>query len=145
MDYKTVTEGTADAEGVAADMPLSFWGGVNVETGEIQDVHHKLCGETISGKILCIPSDRGSCSGSGVMLEMIRLGTHPAGLLCIEVEPVLSLGAVIGEKLYGRSIAIRTVSEQIFHTIPERCRITFAEDAILISEDNGQIYTCEVD
>ncbi len=134
LDFKVIAAGEVSAEGVISQMPLSFWGGVNVQTGEVQDVHHSLCGQKISGKILGIPCDRGSCSGSGVMLEMIRLETHPVGLLCIEAEPVLSLGAIIGEKLYHRSIAIRTISRQVFLSLPQQCHITFTEDAILIDE-----------
>lgn len=131
-DYTTIVEGCADAQALVSDTSLSFWGGVNAATGMIQDVHHSLNGQNLKGKILCVPYDRGSCSSSGVMLEMIRQGTNPAGILCIEAEPVLALGPIIGEKMYKRGIAMRTVSEEIFKSIPENCRIQFAEDAIMI-------------
>lgn len=131
-DYTTIVEGCADAQALVSDTSLSFWGGVNAATGMIQDVHHSLNGQNLKGKILCVPYDRGSCSSSGVMLEMIRQGTNPAGILCIEAEPVLALGSIIGEKMYKRGIAMRTVSEEIFKSIPENCRIQFAEDAIMI-------------
>lgn len=131
-DYTTIVEGCVDAQALVSDTSLSFWGGVNAATGMIQDVHHSLNGRNLKGKILCVPYDRGSCSSSGVMLEMIRQGTNPAGILCIEAEPVLALGPIIGEKMYKRGIAMRTVSEEIFKSIPENCRIQFAEDAIMI-------------
>ncbi len=131
-EYTVVVEGCADAEALVSDTSLSFWGGVNASTGMIQDVHHSLNGQNLKGKILCVPYDRGSCSSSGVMLEMIRQGTNPAGILCIEAEPVLALGPIIGEKMYKRGIAMRTVSEETFRSIPENCRIQFAEDAIVV-------------
>lgn len=131
-EYTTIVEGCADAQALVSDTSLSFWGGVNAATGMIQDVHHSLNGQNLKGKILCVPYDRGSCSSSGVMLEMIRQGTNPAGILCIEAEPVLALGPIIGEKMYKRGIAMRTVSEEIFKSIPENCRIQFAEDAIIV-------------
>lgn len=131
-EYTTIVEGCADAQALVSDTSLSFWGGVNAATGMIQDVHHNLNGQNLKGKILCVPYDRGSCSSSGVMLEMIRQGTNPAGILCIEAEPVLALGPIIGEKVYKRGIAMRTVSEEIFKSIPENCRIRFVEDAIII-------------
>lgn len=133
-DYTVIVEGLADAEALVSNTSLSFWGGVNASTGMIQDVHHNLNGQNLNGKVLCIPYDRGSCSSSGVLLEMIRQGTNPTGILCIEAEAVLALGPIIGEKMYQRGIAIRTVSKEIFHSIPETCRIRFTENAIIIKE-----------
>lgn len=133
-EYRVIVEGLADAEALVSDTSLSFWGGVNAATGMIRDVHHNLYGQNLKGKILCIPYDRGSCSSSGVMLETIRQGTNPAGILCIEAEAVLALGPIIGEKMYQRGIAMRTVPEEIFEKIPENCRIRFTEDAIIIED-----------
>lgn len=132
-DYKVMVPGTVSAEALASQMPLSFWGGVNVETGVIQDVHHDLCTQNMSGKVLCIPYDRGSCSGSGMIFEMIRQGSNPAALLCVEAEAVLALGPVIGKKVYGRNMPIRTVSEEVLSQIKTGDTVTFEEDAIIIT------------
>ena len=132
VDFKVISGGNLEAEALASNTPLSFWGGVDVSTGMIQDVHHDLCGENLSGKLLCIPYDRGSCSGSGVMFEMIRQGTNPAGLLCIEAEAVLALGPVIGERVYKRGMPIRTVSEEVIKQIKSGDKVIFTEDAIII-------------
>ena len=131
-EYGVMVEGTVEAEALAADTPLSFWGGVDVSTGMIQDVHHDLCGQNLTGKILCLPFDRGSCSGSGIILEMIRQGTNPAGILCIEAEAVLALGPVIGKKVYQRSMPIRTVPKEILGKIRSGSKVIFAEAAIVI-------------
>lgn len=131
-DYGVVAEGAAHGTALVATTPLSFWGGVNVGTGMIQDIHHDLCGSCVTGKVLCIPFDRGSCSGSGVMLEMIRSGTNPAALLCVEAEPVLALAPIVGAALYGRSMPIRTVSRETFEQIEQGATVTFADDAILV-------------
>ena len=131
-DYKVMVPGTVSAEALASGTPLSFWGGVNVETGEIQDVHHDLCTQNMAGKVLCIPYDRGSCSGSGMIFEMIRQGSNPAALLCVEAEAVLALGPVIGKKVYGRSMPIRTVPEEVLSQIKTGDTVTFEEDSIRI-------------
>lgn len=86
----------------------------------------------VEGKVLCVPYDRGSCSSSGVMLEMIRKGTNPAAIVCIEAEAVLALGPIIGNSMYGTTIAMRTISEKLFYELPENCTITFTDDAIII-------------
>jgi predicted aconitase with swiveling domain len=132
-DFEVMVPGTVTAEALASNTPLSFWGGVNVETGEIQDVHHDLCSENMAGKVLCIPYDRGSCSGSGMIFEMIRQGSNPAAILCIEAEAVLALGPVIGRKVYGRSMPIRTVSAEVLSQIHTGDMITFEEDSIRIN------------
>ena len=51
-----------EAEGVALVLtaPLSFWGGVEVETGRIIDVSHPQCGASVAGRILVMPGARGS-------------------------------------------------------------------------------------
>ncbi|MEA4873433.1 MAG: DUF126 domain-containing protein [Synergistaceae bacterium] len=106
---KTIVDGNVCGCVVASHTALSFWGGVNAQSGLIIDNHHERLGECITNKVLCIPYDRGSCSGSGVMLEMIRLKTAPAAIICIEAEPVLALGSVIGNEVYNRQIIICTV------------------------------------
>lgn len=131
-EYNVIVDGTLTAEALASDTALSFWGGVNVATGEILDVHHDLCGQNTKGKALCIPFDRGSCSGSGILFEMIRQGTNPAAMLCVEAEAVLSLASVIGNKIYGRTMPIRTVSQDILRQIKTGDLVTFTEDTITV-------------
>lgn len=131
-DYKVMVDGNVSADAIASQTSLSFWGGVNAASGMIQDVHHSLCGENLTDKVLCIPYDRGSCSSSGVMLEMIRQGTNPCAILCIEAEAVLALGPIIGEKMYGRGIAMRAIPKEYFEQLPEKCKVTFTDDAIII-------------
>lgn len=133
-EFGTMMPGNVSAEALASDTPLSFWGGVDVATGMIQDVHHDLCGENTAGKVLCIPYDRGSCSGSGIIFEMLRQGTNPAAILCIEAEAVLALGPVIGERVYRRSMPIRTVSEEVLVQIRSGDIVTFTKDAIIVEK-----------
>ena len=68
-EFKVLLEGNPNAEALVSQEPLSFWGGVDVASGAVLDIHHDLCGENVTGKVLCLPYDRGSCSGSGVLIE----------------------------------------------------------------------------
>jgi predicted aconitase with swiveling domain len=86
---------------LSADTPLSFWGGFDPETGQIIDQRHPLTGRIASGHILVIPSGRGSCSGSGVLLEAIRNGTAPAAIVTSRIDPIIALGAILGHELYA--------------------------------------------
>ncbi len=99
---QAVTSGTAAAEALAADTPLSFWGGFDPETGVIIDRRHPLAGKLATGRVLSIPAGRGSCSGSGVLLESIHNGTAPAAIITSRLDPVIGLGCILGDELYAR-------------------------------------------
>ncbi|WP_312862449.1 aconitase X swivel domain-containing protein [Rhizobium sp. BK313] len=67
-----------------------FWGGVDPSTGEVMDRHYPLAGQRLGGAVLVLPSGRGSCSGSGVLLELILSGNAPAALVFSELEEILT-------------------------------------------------------
>lgn len=133
-NFRLILPGEIDAEALVSQKPLSFWGGVDMASGDIIDTHHDLFGKNLQEKILCIPYDRGSCSGSGVLIEMVRRGTAPTGILCIEAEPVLALGPLIAEKMYGKGMALRTIAESDYAALQDACRIRFTPDAVLVLE-----------
>ena len=99
---QAVVAGSARAEALAADAPLSFWGGFDPETGIIIDRRHPLNGCLGTGRVLVVPSGRGSCSGSGVLLEAIHNGTAPAAIITSRLDPVIGLGCILGDELYAR-------------------------------------------
>lgn len=91
-----------EAEGLALvfSQPLSFWGGIDAETGDIIDHSHPGLGQNVAGRILVMPSGRGSSSSSSVLAEAIRRGTAPAGILLQRPDPILAVGAIVAEFLY---------------------------------------------
>ncbi len=91
------------AEGLAAVLsePLSFWGGVEVETGTVIDRAHPACGTNLTGRILVMPGGRGSSSSASVFAEAIRRGTGPAGLVLARPDPILTVGGLVARSLYG--------------------------------------------
>lgn len=84
-----------------SDIGLSFWGGVDASTGEVIDQQHPLQGHLLAGKVLAIPSGRGSCTGSSVLLQLILSGCAPSAILLRDSDDILSLGAIIAEELFG--------------------------------------------
>jgi predicted aconitase with swiveling domain len=97
--------GTA-AGPVLATAPLSFWGGVAPETGAVIDRSHPALGLNVAGRILVMPAGRGSSSSSAVLAEAIRLGTAPAAIVLREPDPILTVGALVAERLYGRTCPV---------------------------------------
>lgn len=105
------------APALAADIPLSFWGGYDPDRGVIIDQRHPLAGSSAIDRVLVVPFGRGSCSGSGVLFESIRNGTAPAAIVTSQIDPIISLGAVLGDEIYGEAPAVIVIDEQ------ERARI----------------------
>jgi len=106
-----IVTGAACAPALVSTEPLSFWGGYDPDTGEIIDRHHSLFGVSASGRVLVIPSGRGSCSGSGTLLEAIRNGCAPAAIILGTVDPIIGLGAILGEELYGDRLPVVIVTD----------------------------------
>ncbi|RUU27544.1 DUF126 domain-containing protein [Mesorhizobium sp. M6A.T.Ce.TU.002.03.1.1] len=98
--------GEARGSALVLSQALSFWGGIDVETGEIIDHSHSDLGGNIAGKILVMPSGRGSSSSSSVLAEAIRRGTAPAGIILERPDPILPVGAIIAEFLYDISMPL---------------------------------------
>lgn len=98
--------GCASGDVLALDAPLSFWGGVHEATGAIIDVHHPQHGAVVSGRVLVLPSGRGSSSSSSVLAELIRAGAGPAALVLGERDPILALGTQVAAELYGRVVPV---------------------------------------
>jgi hypothetical protein len=91
------------ASGPALILPgaLSFWGGVDPETGTIIDRTQPACGERLAGKVLVMPSGRGSSSASSVLAEVIRNGFGPAAIVLQRPDAIITAGAIVARSLYG--------------------------------------------
>ncbi len=98
---KTLVAGTASGMVVVLAEPISFWGGVDPHEGKIVSERHPQFGSDLRGCVLVMPSGRGSSSSSSVILEAIRLGTAPSAIVLREPDPIVVLGAVVAEELYG--------------------------------------------
>lgn len=114
LNGRCLVSGIAQGQLLYADVGLSFWGGVEPFTGEVIDRHHPLSGQFISGRVLAIPSGRGSCTGSSVLLELILNGHAPAALVFERVEDILTLGVLVAEHLFGQSIPVISLGEAGF-------------------------------
>ena len=97
-----------EIEGVALVLPepVSFWGGIDVESGRIIDRSHPNAGVSITGLVLVMPGARGSSSSSSILAEMMRLGTAPAAIVLAIADPILPVGALIAESLYAKQCPI---------------------------------------
>ena len=129
---------------LACDEGLSFWGGVDPDTGAIIDAHHPQRDAVVSGRIVMMPTSRGSCSGSGVLLALALGGKAPAALVFREPEETLSLGALVANRLFDRPVPV------LFLPPPDYAALSRAEQARLDAaglafELDGQARTVAVE
>jgi predicted aconitase with swiveling domain len=110
MNVRVLVDGSASGEALVLDEPLSLWGGLEPETGRIVEVNHPQRGATVTGRILVMPSGRGSSSSATILAEAIRPGTAPRAIVLAEPDGILAIGALTAAELYGEAIPIVVVS-----------------------------------
>ncbi|NWD04647.1 cis-3-hydroxy-L-proline dehydratase [Pseudomonas gingeri] len=111
---RSLVEGAAQGPLLFADIGLSFWGGVDPFSGEVIDRHHPLSGEHLAGRVLALPSGRGSCTGSSVMMELISNGHAPAALVLAEADEILTLGVLVAKVIFERSLPVLCIGREAF-------------------------------
>jgi predicted aconitase/predicted aconitase with swiveling domain len=117
LQGRSLVEGAAEGSLLFADVGLSFWGGVDPATGEVIDRHHPLSGERLAGRVLAIPSGRGSCTGSSVLMELISNGHAPAALVLAEADEILTLGVLVAEVVFQRSLPVLCIGSEAFNAL----------------------------
>ena len=94
---RIIYKGNGEGEALATSQPISFYGGVDPNTGEIIEKGHELQGKSVKGRILVFPTGKGSTVGSYTLYRMKKNGTAPAGIINKECETVVAVGAIISE------------------------------------------------
>lgn len=122
---KAYAPGEAEGTALVLAQELSFWGGVEVETGKIIDHSHPDLGKNVAGSILVMPSGRGSSSSSSVLAEAIRLGTGPLGIVLARPDPILTVASLVAQSLYDVRCPITVCAIDGFAT-GDRLRISAA-------------------
>lgn len=113
---RTLVAGAGGGSLLVLDEPLSFWGGLDPVRGRIVEVRHPQLGETVSGRVLAMPSGRGSSSSSSVLAEAIRSGVGPAAIVLLEPDPIIALGAIVARELYGTGVPVVVVERAAYET-----------------------------
>jgi predicted aconitase/predicted aconitase with swiveling domain len=116
---RRVLPGVAEGPVIACAEALSFWGGVDPATSRVIDARHPLHGVALAGAVLVMPTSRGSCSGSGVLLDMALSGRAPAALAFREAEDVLTLGALAAAEMFGVSLPVLRLSPEAWAALAQ--------------------------
>jgi uncharacterized protein len=109
---------------------LSLWGGVDPATGDVIDAHHPQRGANVRGRVLVMPSGRGSSSSASVLAEAVRAGTAPSAIVLGEPDLILAIGSAVAEELYGVTVPVVVVAPSELAAIRNGAEIRIGPDGV---------------
>ncbi len=94
---RTIFAGKAQGQALVTTMGISFFGGIDPETGMVVERGHELEGLSIAGKVLCFPTGKGSTVGSYTLYRLKKNNLAPVAILNAECETIVAVGCIIAE------------------------------------------------
>ena len=95
---RIIYKGKAEGEALVTSMPISFYGGVDPNTGVVIEKGHRAATDkALKAKSSSFPQGKGSTVGSYTLYRMKKNGTAPAGMINKECETIIAVGAIISE------------------------------------------------
>jgi len=95
LDGRSICSGIITGEALVTTMNVSFFGGIDPETGIVVERGHELEGECIAGKIFVFPTGKGSTVGSYTLYRLNKAGKSPLAIINAECEPITAVGCII--------------------------------------------------
>lgn len=129
---RVLVRGQAEGPALVLPEPLSFWGGLDPQTGDIIDQRHPALGENVTGRVLVLPIGRGSSSASSILLEAVRVGTAPAAIITAETDAILALGAAVAREMYAAAPPVVVLERPAYDRIKNGSWITLSENGDLL-------------
>ena len=94
---RAISKGSADGEALVTSMGISFYGGVDPETGQVVEKSHELEGQSIAGRVLIFPTGKGSTVGSYTLYRLKKAGLAPMAIINAESETITAVGCIISD------------------------------------------------
>lgn len=94
---RKIVEGVAEGEALVTKDTISFMGTINPKTGYIIEKGHEIEGQCMKDKILVFPASKGSTGGSYMLYDVVKNGVGPKGIVNIEAESIVVIGAIVAE------------------------------------------------
>ena len=113
------------------DEGLSLWGGMDPATGELIDSHHPQRGARLTGRVVVMPSGRGSSSSASILAEAVRAGTAPAAIVLGEPDLILAIGSAVAEELYGVTVPVVVLRSDELEAIENGAVVRIGPDGVV--------------
>jgi uncharacterized protein len=92
---RKIAPGAVSGEALVTASGISFFGGIDPETGRVVEKGHELEGQIISGKIFVFPTGKGSTVGSYTLYRLKKAGLAPVAIINTESETITAVGCII--------------------------------------------------
>ncbi|MEO6447241.1 MAG: DUF126 domain-containing protein [Gemmatimonadaceae bacterium] len=129
VEGEALTTGRGQGATLVLEEPLSFWGGVDATTGRVIETRHPQCGRSLAGAVLLLTRGRGSSSSSSVLAECLRNGVGPVAIVLAEPDPILALGALVAQELYGVEMPVVVVGAEGYADCMREAMLSVEADA----------------
>jgi predicted aconitase with swiveling domain len=97
LSGRVIYRGRAEGEALVTSMGISFFGGVDPESGVVVERGHELEGCCIAGKVLVFPTGKGSTVGSYTLYRLKQAGLAPAAVVNARCETITAVGCILAE------------------------------------------------
>lgn len=123
---RKIFHGYAQGEALVTGMGISFFGGVDPDTGVVVEKGHELEGQPVKNRVLVFPTGKGSTVGSYTLYRLKKNGVAPAAILNSECETITAVGCIISE--------IPCIDQIPIQQIPSGAYVIVDGDTITIRE-----------
>jgi predicted aconitase with swiveling domain len=111
LEGRIIYPGTVDGQALVTRMGISFFGGVDPDTGLVVERGHELEGKSVAGKVLVFPTGKGSTVGSYTLYRLKDNGLAPAAIINSVCETITAVGCIIAEIPCVDQIPIEQISD----------------------------------
>jgi predicted aconitase with swiveling domain len=127
LNGRGVVGGVAEGNAIVLKKSLSFWSGLNPQTGTLGrgQVSPELVGESVKGKVLVYPFGKGSTAGGAILFWNCMNGFAPAAIINNRLDTVVANGVI--------SSKVPTVIE----LDQDPCQIIKTGDFVKVDADKG--------
>ncbi|MGE5391407.1 MAG: aconitase X swivel domain-containing protein [Deltaproteobacteria bacterium] len=100
---RAVVKGSVKAPAMVASQPFNMLASFSKalifrkKKGLVGDKNHPFLGRDVKGKIMVIPQTVGSTTGGLVLVEILRRGIGPAGIVCECADSLMASGGILAE------------------------------------------------
>jgi predicted aconitase with swiveling domain len=97
LQGRSIYAGQAEGQALVTRMAISFFGGVDPDSGVVVERGHELEGQSIRGRVLVFPTGKGSTVGSYTLYRLKHSGAAPAAIVNAACETITAVGCIIAE------------------------------------------------
>ena len=97
LQGRVICAGNARGEALVSGSAISFFGGIDPDTGLVVEKGHELQGQSIAGRVLVFPHGKGSTVGSYTLYRLKQASKAPAAIINAECETIIAVGCIIAE------------------------------------------------